>query len=86
MSYYATPRDQWPTRVEAAHEPPLTPLPADDRATLTAQLAALQHTTVRCDTWSCRTTVNLNDDPAAHCDRCGETTCDMCEHACGAIL
>lgn len=40
--------------------------------------------TVRCGEWSCRTTVDLNDDPAALCDGCGQVTCWACDHECEA--
>lgn len=41
-SYHQPPESEWPTRSDLAHEPPLTPLPADERAKLIGLLAALQ--------------------------------------------
>ena len=36
----------------------------------------------RCHNSWCRTSVCLDDDPAALCDDCGAVTCDGCEHEC----
>jgi hypothetical protein len=86
LSYHQPPRDEWPSASELA-EPDLPPRPrsAEERAALIAELAALQ-TITRCSRRDCRTTVDLDDDPAAlqacgHviCDRC--MTCDECEAA-----
>ncbi len=43
MTYYATPRDEWPTRAEAEQEPPTSPcLDEAGRDALTRLLVALQ--------------------------------------------
>lgn len=42
MSYYATPRDEWPTRAEANAEPDLTPASPELTDALTRLLAAIQ--------------------------------------------
>jgi hypothetical protein len=41
--YYATPRADWPTRIEAAQEPPTGPAsPPEVQRALVAEVAALQ--------------------------------------------
>lgn len=84
------PGDDRPSRTELEDPHPINPpLTGPERAEADARITTLwnphrrnAYPITRCDTWSCHTTVDLGEDPAALCDTCGLVTCTGCTHIC----